>query len=152
MAGYFRKLVGRVYDGSHVANANIKNGTFAGLNDSNKVIALAAKDTGTVLRCVEKTDLWGLNALVLDVVDVGAEAYMVENDFPVAENGEYDETTFEVKAGEYVKMKRLLPGEQIVVSVDSTLYGAANEGSTYNLDVGGGLVAVSTTPSGGGSD
>ena len=141
MAGYFRKLVGRVYDGSHVAAADLTNGTFVGLDTDGKVVALAAADNATVLRCVEKTELWGLNALVLDVVDVGAEAYMVENDFPVEENGEYDETVFTVKAGELVKMKRPLHGEQIVISVSNDIYSAANVNGLFTLAKGGTIVA-----------
>lgn len=141
MAGYFRKLVGRVYDGSHEAAADLTNGTFVGLNADGKVVALAAADTKTVLRCVEKTELWGLKALVLDVVDVGAEAYMVENDFPVEENGEYDETVFTVKAGELVKMKRPLHGEQIVISVEDDIYSAANVNGLFTLANGGKIAA-----------
>lgn len=141
MAGYFRKLVGRVYDGAHVAAADITNGTFASLNNEGKVVALAAADTATVLRCVEKTSLWSKNALVLDVVSVGAEAYLVENDFPVSELGEYDETTFTVKAGEFVKMKRPLQGEQIVITVADDIYSAAAVNNMYTLAAGGSIVA-----------
>lgn len=141
MAGYFTKLVGRVYDGAHVAAADIANGTFASLNADNKVVALAAADTTTVLRCAEKTSLWGMPALMLDVVSVGKEAFMVENDFPTSEIGEYDEKAFVVKAGEFVKMKRPLEGEQIIISVTPELYAAAKAGSQYTLAVGGAIVA-----------
>lgn len=141
MAGYFRKLVGRVYDGAHVANADIENGTFAGLNASGKVVALAAADTNTVLRCVEKTELWGMNALVLDVVSVGAEAYLVEGDFPVDNCYLYDDTKHVVKAGELVKMKRPLQGEQIVITVSPEIYAAATVNKQYTLAAGGSIVA-----------
>lgn len=141
MAGYFRKLVGRVYDGAHVAAANITNGTFASLNSEGKVVALASADANTTLRCVEKTSLWNMNALVLDVVDVGAEAYMVENDFPVSEIGEYDEKTFTVKAGELVKMKRPLQGEQVIITVGDSIYSAAAVGDMFTLAAGGSIAA-----------
>lgn len=142
MAGYFRKLVGRVYDGAHVANADLQNGTFVGLNASGKVIALAANDTNTVLRCVEKTYLWGKKALVLDVISVGAEAYMVEGDFEVSEIGAYDEAEHVVKAGELVKMKRPLEGEQIIITVSDEIYTAAAVNTKYTLASGGSIAKV----------
>lgn len=142
MAGYFRKLVGRVYDGAHVAAENLTNGLFVGLNSEGKVVKLAAADANTKLRCVEKTELWGKAALVLDVVSVGAEAYMVENDFPVAENNAYDEVDFELKAGELVKMKRPLEGEQIVITVSEDIYAAANVNGMFTLAKGGAIAAV----------
>lgn len=144
MAGYFRKLMGRVYDGAHVANEALTNGLFVGLNSDGKVVKLAAADTNTKLRCVEKTELWGKNALVLDVVAVGAEAYMVENDFPTASHEAYDEADYEIAAGELVKMKRLLEGEQIVISVSDEIYTAAAENKMYTLAIGGGIVVSST--------
>lgn len=142
MAGYFRKLVGRVYDGAHVAAEKLTNGLFVGLNAEGKVVALAAADAATKLRCVEKTELWGKAALVLDVVSVGAEAYMVENDFPVTENNAYDEVDFEVKAGELVKMKRPLEGEQIVITVSEEIYSSANVNSMFTLAKGGAIAAA----------
>lgn len=140
MAGYFRKLMGRVYDGAHVANEALTNGLFVGLNSDGKVVKLAAADTNTKLRCVEKTELWGKKALVLDVVAVGAEAYMVENDFPTVSYEAYDEADYEIAAGELVKMKRLLEGEQIVISVSDEIYTAAAENKMYTLATGGGIV------------
>jgi len=142
MAGYFRKLVGRVYDGAHIAGADLKNGMFVNLNADGEVVALENADANTKLRCVEKTELWGLNALVLDVVDVGAEAYMVENDFPVDQHGVYDEAEFVVAKGEYVKMKRPLHGEQIVISVSDDVYSAAAVNGMFTLAAGGAIVAA----------
>lgn len=142
MAGYFRKLVGRVFDGAHAAATELENGMFVGLNAEGKVVALEAADAATVLRCVEKTDLWGKPALVLDVVSVGAEAYMVEADFPVEENGVYDEAEFKVKAGELVKMKRPLMGEQIVLSVSKEIFNAAAVNGKFTLAAGGSIEAA----------
>lgn len=142
MAGYFRKLVGRVYDGAHVAAQALTNGLFVGLNAEGKVAPLAEADTNTVLRCVEKTELWGVPALALDVVSIGAEAYMVENDFPVNNYNAYDEVNFTVAAGELVKMKRPLEGEQIIITVSSEIYSAAAENGLFNLAAGGTISAV----------
>ena len=142
MAGYFRKLVGRVYDGAHISAEKLTNGLFVNINDDGKVVPLENADATTKLRCVEKTELWGLNALVLDVAENGAEVYMVENDFPVDVHGVYDETAFELEAGEYVKMKRPLLGEQIVISVSDDIYSAAAENAMYTLAAGGTIVAA----------
>lgn len=90
MAGYFRKLVGHVYDGAHMSDVELTNGLFVTINESGKV-ALSEADAETTFRCVEKTDLWGLKALVLDVLTIGGEVYMVENDIDVNDNEEYDE-------------------------------------------------------------
>lgn len=67
MAGYMKKLNGHVYDGAHVAAVELANGVFAEINSANKVaLASAAKDME--LRIVEKTTLWGMSALILDVI------------------------------------------------------------------------------------
>lgn len=142
MAGYFRKLVGRVYDGAHVAAEKLTNGLFVGLNAEGKVVKLAAADADTKLRCVEKTELWGKSALVLDVVSVGAEAYMVENDFPVTEHSAYDEVDYEIGEGEFVKMKRPLEGEQIVITVSDEIYAAASVNGMFTLAEGGVIAAA----------
>lgn len=141
MAGYFRKMVGRVFDGEHVAAEDLTNGIFASINSSGKVEKLDTADTNTVLRCVEKTSLWGLDALVLDVVSVGNEAYMVQNDFPVEDPGEPSEPDMVIKTGALVKMKRLLPGEQIIISVDSGLYGTAEVNGLFDLSTDGKIAA-----------
>lgn len=139
MAGYFRKLVGRVYDGAHVADEKLTNGTFVELTEAGKVKKLAADNAGTKLRCIEKAELWGKKALALDVISVGGEAYMVENDFPASEYADRDEAEYEIKAGELVKMKRLLEGEQIVVTVEDAIYSTAAENKVYNLAAGGSI-------------
>lgn len=143
MAGYFKKLVGRVYDGEHKAKVDIANGVFATLNADGEVIAVASDDANTVFRCVEKTTLWGLEALRLDVISIGGEVYMTEADFPVTENQAYDETTYVTKAGELVKMKRPLLGEQIIISVPAELYAAASVNDQFSVASGGGIEAVS---------
>lgn len=140
MAGYFRKLAGHVYDGAHVASVALTNGLFVTIND-NGAVALSAADADTTFRCVEKTDLWGLKALVLDVLTIGGEVYMVENDIDVNDNEEYDEAQYEIKAGELVKMKQPLPGEQIVLSVSDEIYAAASVNAKYAVAANG-LIAV----------
>lgn len=141
MAGYFRKLVGHVYDGAHMSDVELTNGLFVTINESGKV-ALSGADAETTFRCVEKTDLWGLKALVLDVISTGAEVYMVENDFDVNDNEEYDEAMYALAAGELVKMKRPLPGEQIVLSVSDEIFAAAAVNAKFAVGANGLIVAA----------
>lgn len=141
MAGYFRKLVGHVYDGAHVSDVALTNGLFVTINEAGK-IALSGADAETTFRCVEKTDLWGLKALVLDVLTVGGEVYMVENDIDVNDNEEYDEALYSVKAGEFIKMKRPLPGEQIILSVSDELYAAAAVNGKFAVSANGLIAAA----------
>lgn len=141
MAGYFRKLMGHVYDGAHMSEVNLTNGLFVTINESG-MIELSSADAETTFRCVEKTDLWGLKALVLDVLTIGKEIYMVENDFEVDNSAEYDEAEYTVKAGKYIKMKRLLPGEQIVLSVSDDIYSAAGVNAKFAVAAAGLIAAA----------
>lgn len=141
MAGYFRKLVGHVYDGAHMSDVELTNGLFVTINESGKV-ALSEADAETTFRCVEKTDLWGLKALVLDVLTIGGEVYMVENDIDVNDNEEYDEAQYALPAGKFVKMKQPLPGEQIILSVSDELFAAAAVNGKFAIDDDGVIVAA----------
>lgn len=126
MAGYFRVLAGRNYDGLHKAAVALRNGEFVTI--TNGVVTKTASATDTVLRVAEKTYLWGMPALVCDVVSIGNnEVFMVENEWDVLP-GE-DTSLYEVAAGDYVKMKRPLPSEQLIVSVGDTLYAATTVGN-----------------------
>lgn len=74
------------------------------------------------MRVREKTELWGLDAVVLDVTAQGAdEIYMVENEWDINDNEEYDESAYTVAIGEYVKMRRPKIGDQIIVSVATSV-------------------------------
>lgn len=96
----------------------------------------AMKDT--VLRVEEKTDLWGMPALRLNVTGVGGdEVYFVENEWDYHDGQEYDEAKYTQPVGSYVRMRRLLPGDQVLMSVDSTVFGALAVGSTVNPTAGG---------------
>lgn len=145
MAGYMKKLQGHVYDGSHVAAAEMANGIFATINSSNKAAAVSAKVTGVTLRVDEKTTLWGMPAVVLTVVAAGAsdEVYFVENEFEIYEGfGDYNKAEYTVPAGHFVKMHRILAGEQMIVTVDSSLYASLNEGDKVCPTANGTVVAA----------
>ena len=141
MAGYFSKLMGGVYEGSYVASADIKNGVFAVLS-SGKVAASAA-DTNVELRMKEKTNIGELNAVRFEVVKAGGEVYMTENLFTRDENLAYDDTDYTIKAGELVRMKRLVPGDELVISVTSEIFAAFAVNDVYNVAANGLIVKKS---------
>ena len=136
MAGYVTKLVGHVYDGANLSAEALINGVFAEITATGVKKITAAKDT--LLRVEEKTELWGLPALRLNVTGVGNdEVYFVENEWDINDSEEYDETNYTLPTGKYVRMKRLVPGEQVIMSVDSTLFAALAVGDTVQPASGG---------------
>lgn len=140
MAGYFTKLQGYVYNGDQASAEPLTNGVFAEITTSGVAKVTAAKDTK--LRVAEKTTLYGLPALALDVVSVGAnEVFFVENELPNLNGEEWDEAMYEQPAGELVRMKRPLPGDQLVMTVDETLFAALTVGDVV-APAAGGTVAV----------
>ena len=129
MAGYVTKLMGHVYHGEDIAGGDLINGVFAEITTDGVKKVTAAKDT--VLRVVEKTELWGNPALRLDVVSLGTdEVYFVENEWEVDESAEWNEADYTLPTGKYVRMKRLLPGEQVIMSVDNSLFSALAVGDS----------------------
>lgn len=136
MAGYVTKLVGHVYDGANLSGEALTNGVFAEITATGVKKVAAAKDT--LLRVEEKTELWGLPAIRLNVTGVGAdEVYFVENEWDINDSEAYDETDYTLPTGKYVRMKRLVPGEQVIMSVDGTLYAALSVGDTVKPASGG---------------
>lgn len=71
------------------------------------------------------------------------EVYFVENEWEVDENAEWNEADYTLPTGKYVRMKRLLPGEQVIMTVDSTLLSGLAEGDTVQ-PASGGTVAKKT--------
>lgn len=72
------------------------------------------------------------------MVSVGLnEVYFVENEWEVDENAEWNEADYTLPVGKYVRMKRLLPGEQVIMTVDNTLYGTLSVGNTVQPAAGG---------------
>ena len=136
MAGYVTKLVGHVYDGANLSAEALINGVFAEITATGVKKITAVKDT--LLRVEEKTELWGLPAVVLNVTGVGTdEVYFIENEWEVNENAEWNEADYTLPTGKYVRMKRLVPGEQVIMSVDGTLYAALSVGDTVKPASGG---------------
>lgn len=140
MAGYMRKLNGYVYDGAHVAGEALANGVFAEItaNGVKKITSAGAME----LRVQEKTTLWGMNALVLDVVDPGTdEIYFVENEWDINDNTDYNEAEYACKIGDYVKMHRPVINDQLVLTVADALYASLSEGDIVTPASGGSVAA-----------
>lgn len=136
MAGYFTKLQGYVYDGMQYACEPLANGVFAEITAAGVAKVTAAKDTK--LRVQEKTTMFGMPALMLDVVSVGAdEVFFVENEIPNHFGEEWDEVHYELPAGNQARMKRPLPGEQVAMTVDDTLYASLSIGDIVAPAAGG---------------
>lgn len=147
MAGYVTKLMGHVYDGANLSGEALINGVFAEIASGGVKKTTAAKDT--LLRVEEKTELWGSPALRLNVTGAGTdEVYFVENEWEVDENAEWNEADYTLPAGKYVRMKRLLPAEQVIMTVGSELYATLAVGDTVQ-PAAGGTVAKYTAPTGG---
>ena len=142
MAGYMIKLNGYSYEGEYVAAADLLNGALVNIA-SNKATAIAtAKDMK--FRVVALEGPYGMSGLKLVVEEQGDdEVFLVEN-LPEGEAA-YDETTYGPASGEYVRMHRLLAGEEFYVSsaiIDPTgysvgewLYAGEDEQQTASMTV-----------------
>lgn len=96
----------------------------------------AAKDTA--LRVEEKTDLWGMPALRLNVTGTGTDdVYFVENEWDYHDGQEYDESKYTQPVGRYIRMRRLLPGDQVLMSVDDAVFSALAVGDAVKPAAGG---------------
>ena len=136
MSGYYTKLQGHVYDGSHEAAEPLANGVFAEITAGGVAKVTAAKDVK--LRVAEKTVLFDKPALILDVVSVGTdEVFFVENEIPVLNGETWDESTYELPVQTQVRMKRPLPGEQVITTVADPLYASVNVGDIVAPAAGG---------------
>lgn len=65
------------------------------------------------------------------------EVYFVENEWEVDENAEWNESDYTLPSDKYVRMKRLLPGEQVIMSVASDLFASLAQGDSVQPAAGG---------------
>ena len=71
---------------------------------------------------------------------VGAdEVYFVESEWDVGEDAEWNEADYTLDAGKYARMKRLLPGEQVIMTVVSDLYAGLAVGDVVQPAAGGSI-------------
>lgn len=142
MAGYMKKLNGYVYEGGYEAAAELKNGQFVALNEDGK-LALTDGAKDTIMTIVEKTNLYGLDAVVCRVTATGNdEVFFVENGIEVDEDN-YNEAEYKIKAGELVRCHRPLIGEEMILSVENTLYAGLNASDAVQVAANGTIAAYS---------
>lgn len=120
MAGYMRKLNGYVYEGSYAAGEELANGVFVELVEADG--ALVAKKLtaakGPTMLVKEVTTLWNEPAVVLTVIDAGADnVYFVENEWEIDDSTNYDESKYTVKAGHLVKMHAPVKNDELIMTV-----------------------------------
>ena len=117
MAGYMTILQGHVYEGQHKAAVDLKNGQFAYIK-ADGLVAPVAEEMDTTVRVKALEGPYGLTGLRVVVEKQGTKAvYLVEN-LP-ANRDQGEELEIVTKAGEAVRMHRLLAGEEALVSLAS---------------------------------
>lgn len=143
MAGYFRRAEAWNYDGSNKAYEELTNGLFVYIDGSNGVKKIGSAGSAR-FRVAEKTSLWGLKALVLICTDAGSdEMYVTENEFEDYGDKDFDQTTYSIPAGHYVKMRRPNVNDELIISVADGTYAALSVGDLVK-PVSGGSVASAT--------
>lgn len=137
MAGYFRRAEAWNYDGANKAAEELANGLFVEIAAGGVKKLASAGDAK--FRVKEKTSLWGLPAVVLVCTDVGtSEIYFTENEFEnYGDKGDFNEALYSVPAGHYVKMRRPNINDELVMSVENTLFSALNVGDEVTPAAGG---------------
>lgn len=140
MAGYFRRAEAWNYDGSNKAYQELTNGLFVYIDGSNGVKPVASAGSAR-FRVLEKTTLWGLPAVVLLCTDPGsAEIYLTENEFEDYGDKDFDQTTYSIPAGHYVKMRRPVLNDELIVSVTSEVLATLAVGDTVKPTTNGTIV------------
>lgn len=143
MAGYFRRAEAFNYVGSEKAGETLANGQFVSITGTGVKKLTAAGDAE--FRVTEKTNLWGLPAIVMICVVPGSgENYVVENEFEDYGVGDFDYASYTVPAGHYVKMRKPNINDELIISVDSTTYAALSVGDTVKPAIGGGVAKKSS--------
>ena len=137
MAGFYQMHADHVYQGAYKAGEALENGVFTELVNG-EVKKLAAAGDAT-FRVIEKTSLWGLPAIRLVCTDEGTkELYFVENEIEnYGDKGDFNDAEYAVEKGHFVKMKRPVVNDQLIMSVDATTFAAINEGDTVSPAAGG---------------
>ena len=143
MAGYFRRAEAWNYDGSNKAYEELTNGLFVYIDGANGVKKLASAGSAE-FRVLEKTTLWGLPAVVLVCTDPGsAEIYFTENEFEIYGDKDFDQTTYSIPAGHYVKMRRPNINDELIVSVTAEVLATLAVGDTVKPTTNGTIVKKS---------
>lgn len=142
MAGYFRRAEAWNYDGANKAGETLTNGLFVSITGTGVKKLTAAGDA--MFRVKEKTTLWGLPALVLVCIAVGSgEIYFTENEIEnYGDKGDFNDANYSIPTGHYVKMRRPNINDELIMTVDSTLYATLAVDDTAKPASGGLVVKV----------
>lgn len=120
MSGYVTKG-NHIYNGDYLAGEALKNGLFAEIVAAGTVKKITAAGD-MELRVDAKETLFGEPAIRATVVYEGTkDTFFVENEWDLDCECNYNTADYELPAGEYVKMKRLLAGEQVIFNVTSAV-------------------------------
>ena len=140
MAGYFRKAEEWNYEGAYKAGAALTNGLFVYIDGANGVKPIAEAGDSE-FRVEEKTTLYGEPAVVLVCTKVGAKLhYITENEFEDYGDKDFDQTTYSIPAGHYVKMRRPNINDELVMSVTSEVLATLAVGDTVKPTTNGTIV------------
>lgn len=143
MAGYFQRHDGHVYEGAYKAGEALTSGLFVEITANGVKKITAAGDAE--FRVEEKTTLWGMPALRLVCVIPGDdEIYFTELETEdYGDKGDFNDAEFSIPTGHYVKMRRPVINDMLIMSVDSTTYAALAVGNTVLPASGGGVAKKS---------
>ncbi len=141
MTGYFTEP--HKYEGIYESGEELFNGQFVGLatvDGATKVKKLTAK-SDVIMKVFEKTELFGEPAVRCLVLDGGAAGvYMVENEFEVYGDKEYDTSNYSIPADHLVKMGLLERGDKMIFNVTSAVAATLAEGDSVSPTAGGTIV------------
>ena len=137
MAGFYRRAEAWNYDGANKAGVKLYNGVFAEIT-ANGVKPIAAAGDAE-FRVKEKTSLWGLPAIRLTCVNPGTkEMYFVENEIEnYGDKGDFNDAEYAVEKGHFVKMRRPVINDQLIMSVDASAYASLAVGAVVSPAAGG---------------
>ena len=143
MAGYFQRHDGHVYEGAYKAGEALTSGLFVEITANGVKKITAAGDAE--FRVEEKMTLWGIPALRLVCVIPGDdEIYFTELETEdYGDKGDFNDAEFSIPTGHYVKMRRPVINDMLIMSVDSTTYAALAVGNTVLPASGGGVAKKS---------
>lgn len=139
MAGYMTKLQGYVYEGELVNGAAgaVENGVLmvlgTGANKGKLVMPAADTDSKFILKEID-TIYDGIPAYRFIVNKLAANYYFVENGFEINDSEAYDKRTYATPAGELLRAKPLVVGEEFVTD---KITGTLAAGTAYGVKADG---------------
>ena len=136
MAGYFTKLNGHIYNGSHKAGETLTNGLFVEITADGVKKITAAKDLE--FKILKKCLMFKKKSLVARLVKMGSdEVFFTENEFDINDAIDYNTADYSVAPGTFVKMRRPEVGDEIIQTVSDAVYNGCKVGDIQKPASGG---------------